>query len=65
MLEIIVLTVVGIGFFALIVWVNLYAMDDDTPDPGSVNTAEEPAVALAEDPGSDGSVDRAEGRSDV
>ena len=42
MLQIIALTVVGIGFFALIVWVNLYALDDDTPDPGSVDTAREP-----------------------
>lgn len=29
-----VLAVVGVGFTALIVWVNLYALNDDSPNPG-------------------------------
>ena len=27
-----VLTVVGVGFLVLIVWVNFQGLDDDTPD---------------------------------
>jgi len=40
------LTVLGTGFLVLIVWVNLYALDDDTPDPDPTDTAGD-----GEDPG--------------
>jgi len=61
MLQIIALTIVGIGFFALIVWVNLYALDDETPDPGSVDTARHPVDSAALEP-EDGSGEAGEDR---
>jgi hypothetical protein len=33
-LEWLVLALVGVGFSALILWVNFYALDDASPDPG-------------------------------
>jgi hypothetical protein len=36
--------VLGIGFGGLIVWVNFYALDDDSPNPGDENYVSGPDV---------------------
>jgi len=35
--EWLLVAVVGVGFTTLIVWVNFYALDDDSPNPGDAD----------------------------
>lgn len=43
-----ILVVVGVGFTALIVWVNFYALDDDSPNPGEEGFVSGPDVTPAD-----------------
>jgi hypothetical protein len=43
-LEWLVLAVLLVGFMTLIVWVNFYALDDDSPNPGDPDFRSGPDV---------------------